>query len=201
MVYSHVDNTNGNSATQDNVTLNITLPAGWTNARAEHWVVDRTHSNSYQTWVGLGSPANPSEIQWTTIANAANLAHYDSASTVAISGGTYSKTFTQNYYSVGLIQLTNPAVGIINRTGDTRNVIGMIKTRLAAGTLTVDAGITGRYEIALYSVKGQRVKTMYAHGPGTTAISLHSLPAGAYLLECAGQSGKTAREIMIGSGN
>ena len=76
----------------------------------EHFVVDVNHSNSYQSWVGLGKPANPTAAQWMTIANAAQLAHYDSVANVTITGGTYTKTFTQNYYSVGLIQLTRTSL-------------------------------------------------------------------------------------------
>ena len=63
LIYSHVDGTNGNNGTSDAITLYISgIPttAGITTATMKHWVIDATHSNSYRTWVGLGSPANPS---------------------------------------------------------------------------------------------------------------------------------------------
>jgi xylan 1,4-beta-xylosidase len=201
MVYSHVDNTSGNASTADNVTLNITMPSGWTSARMEHWVIDQTHSNSYRAWRGLGSPLNPTADQWTTIAVAANLAHYDSVATVTFSGGVYSKTFTQKYYSVGLIQLTNPMVGILNRTNSLYNFQKTVKTRFTNNQVILDVGIAGKYDISLYSVNGQHVKTVHAYGPGAEAISLRNLSAGTYLLECTGQFGRIAQKIMVGNGD
>ncbi len=200
LVYSHVDNTNGNPATTDNVMLNVTMPAGWTTStRMEHWVVDHNHSNSYQAWVGLGSPANPGAADWTTINSASQLAHYDSvAATITLSGNVYSKTFTVNYYSVGLIQLTRATTGITNQPVKTSGLNGIVRARLAGNVIKVETGIVGTYEIALYSVNGQRVAVVHADGPGTNAIRLHSIPAGAYMLECTfGQSMKTGREIVV----
>lgn len=200
MVYNHVDNTSGNSSTQDNVTLNITMPAGWTNARIEHWVIDRTHSNSYQAWVGLGSPKNPDVQQWTSIANAANLSHYDSVAAVTIQGGSYSKSFTQNYYSVGLIQLTKPVTSVLDNALPRNKAGTMVKTRVFGDKLIVHTGIAGRYAVALYSVNGQMVKTIRLEGSGTAAIPLHNLTAGVYVLKYTGESQNITRQIVVGSG-
>jgi xylan 1,4-beta-xylosidase len=200
LVYDHVDNANGNSSTVDNVTLNLSnIP--FTQARVEHWVVDKSHSNSYQAWVGLNSPPSPSAEQWTAIANAANLQHYDSVATVTISNSVYSKSFTQYYYSAGLIQLTrvggSPVLHPTNATVDFKT---MVRTRFSGKILTIDLPTPGRYSIALYSQNGRRVKSLHQDGPAMREVSLADLSAGAYLLECIGRSGKNTRQIMVGAG-
>jgi xylan 1,4-beta-xylosidase len=201
LVYSHVNGTGGNPATTDNVTLNITTPAGWTNARAEHWVVDHGHSNAYQTWVGLGSPANPSADQWTAINNASQLAHYDSVATIVIAGNSYNKTFTVNYYSVGLIQLTKATTGIPDRTVKRGNPSGTVRARLAGNAINVDVGITGRYVLSVYSADGRRVAVKQGDGPGLNAIPFRTMAAGVYFLEYAGQRGTEFRNIVVNHGN
>jgi xylan 1,4-beta-xylosidase len=200
LVYNHVDNPDGYSSTVDNVTLTISnLP--FTQARVEHWVVDKSHSNSYQTWVGLGSPPSPTAAQWTTIANAANLQHYDSVATVTISNGAYAKSFTQNHYSAGLIQLTRVGGSpVLNPTNATVDFNAMVRTRFAGNKLSIDLRTPGRYAVTLYSQNGRRVKSLHQDGPAMREVSLEDLSAGAYLLECVGRSGKTTRQIMVGAG-
>jgi len=102
LVYNHQDNKTGNSATGRSVNLTV-KNLGFTPGKARHYVVDKTHSNSYNAWVGMGKPARPTQAQWSTLADAAELCYYETTPTVA--GGTWSVTFPQNTYSVGLIQL------------------------------------------------------------------------------------------------
>jgi xylan 1,4-beta-xylosidase len=200
LVYNHVDNPDGNSSTVDNVTLAISnIP--FSQARVEHWLVDKSHSNSYQAWVNLGRPQNPSTAEWTTIANAANLQQYDSVTTVTISNGSYTKSFPQNHYSVGLIQLTRAGGSpVLNPTIATLDIAAMVRTRFAGTKLTIDIPVSGRYAVALYSQNGQRVKSLYQDGPGKKEVSLKGLSAGAYILECVGRTGITTRQIMVGTG-
>lgn len=195
LLYSHVDNANGNSATMDSVTLNITMPTGWTNVVARHWVVDRTHSNSYQTWVGLGSPKTPTAAQWTTIANAGQLAYYDSAAAVTVTGGVYTKTFTQNYYSVGLIQLTRGTTAVapaINKTSSRMNFSAVRIGNELALTLPSE----GRYTVQLYTTGGRRIFESTGRGTGTVAVALPRLPAGVLILRCSGEGHSIVRQIM-----
>lgn len=196
LVYSHVDGTTGVSTTTDNVTLNITMPTGWTSARMEHFVVDVNHSNSYQTWVGLGKPANPTAAQWTTIANAAQLAHYDSVATVTITGGTYTKTFTQNYYSVGLIQLTRPVTSVVPviKTSDLIKPSAYQK----GNTVYLTMSPAKEYSVRLYSANGQKVMDRQITAKGTMVLSLADLTAGVYTLECIGLSQKLIKRVVAG---
>jgi xylan 1,4-beta-xylosidase len=196
LVYSHVDGTTGNSSTTDNVTLNVTMPTGWTNARMEHFVVDVNHSNSYQTWVGLGKPSSPSAAQWTTIANAAQLAHYDSVATVNITGGTYTKTFTQNYYSVGLIQLTHPGTKVLpmGKAPDLVKLSAIVKGNGLYLSLPSD----GTYSVQLYSASGRKVMDRRIMAKGTVIVSLADVTGGVYLMECSGPARKLYQTVVVG---
>lgn len=162
----------------------------------EHFVVDVNHSNSYQTWAGLGKPANPTATQWTTIANAAQLAHYDSVATVTITGGTYTKTFTQNYYSVGLIQLTRPVTPVVPII----KTSGLIKPSAyqKGNTVCLTMSPAKEYSVRLYSANGQKVIDRKITAKGTMVLSLADLTAGVYTLECIGLSQKLVKRVVAG---
>ena len=197
LIYNHLDNADGNSATVDSVALTVSnIP--FTNVKAEHWVVDRTHSNAYEAWINLGSPQNPSDSQWTTLANASRLAYYDNPATSSITGGSYSKKIAQNFYSVGLLQLTNanqsavvkPASGV----GPVKPVFTDTDNKL---TFTLPAA---PYRIVLFSSSGRLVKSMYAQQGGTKQISLRDLSPGLYMIECLGKSQRLLKSIIVGAG-
>jgi xylan 1,4-beta-xylosidase len=205
LIYSQVDNTGGNNATSDAVTLTITgIPttAGITTATMKHWVVDATHSNSYRTWVSNGSPANPTAPQWTTIANAAQLATYDTPGTVTLGGttgaATYSKTITQYYYSVGLVQLTNfRATAISGPSKKFLDLISAIKAKIAGERIIITMPFAGRYEVQLFSTNGQKVLDRCETGPGNNGISLEKIPAGTYLFKCVNGSKSLTSRIVV----
>jgi xylan 1,4-beta-xylosidase len=199
MVYNHVDNPNGNTSTVDNVTLNLTgVP--FTEARVEHWVVDKSHSNSYRTWVGMQSPAKPTATQWTTIAASADLQRYDSVTTVTVTGGAYTKSFMQNVYSVGLIQLTKADGSAVLRPANaTLDFTTTVKTRYSRKAIFIDLPAPGRFSIVLYAQNGQRVKAFECNRSSTIEVSLGDLRSGAYVLECAGLGGKQVRQIVVGA--
>ena len=118
-----------------------------------------------------------------------------------ISNGSYTKSFPQNHYSVGLIQLTRAGGSpVLNPTIATLDIAAMVRTRFAGTKLTIDIPVSGRYAVALYSQNGQRVKSLYQDGPGKKEVSLKGLSAGAYILECVGRTGITTRQIMVGTG-
>lgn len=206
LVYSQVDNTSGNSSTTDNVTLNITgIPNTLTTATMRHWVVDRTHSNSYQAWVNAGSPANPSASQWTTISNAAQLQTYDVPGTVALGGspgaGTYSKIFTQNYYSVGLIQLTDfrTSGGVLLPPPENAGSAARLDARAAGKNIVLflPAAAAGRYTVCLFSVNGHMAFKARVAGKGSCVLSCAQVPAGVYTLKCTGGSLSLVKKVIV----
>jgi putative transposon-encoded protein len=52
----------------------------------------------------MGRPSNPSQAQWVTIRDAAELCYYET--TVTPSGNSWTVTFPQKNYSVSLIVLS-----------------------------------------------------------------------------------------------
>lgn len=200
LLYNHYSGGNASTSTSDNVSLSVTgIP--FTQARVEHWVVDHTHSNAYTAWVTAGKPTNPSASVWTTLNNASQLQHYDSVVTKAtITNGTFTKTFTQNYYSVGLIQITNA-----NGTG----VSEPMKEKTFAPILNINATVIGKsvvmsipysgnFKINLFGTNGRKEATLNATGPGTSSISLAKVPAGTYLLECSGLEHNFVKTVFVG---
>lgn len=103
LIYNHVNGGAGNSASPSMVQLTVNnLPFTAANISVKHYMVDRTHSNSYQSWVSLGKPAQPSQTQWTQLSQAAELCYY---STTA-SSNSWTVTYPQNVYGVSLIVLS-----------------------------------------------------------------------------------------------
>lgn len=102
LVYNHVEGGAANSANSNLVKLTVNnLPfTGTVNVR--HYVLDRGHSNSYQTWVSQGKPAKPSAAQWTQLSSAAELCYYATTST----GTSWTVTYPQNIYGVSLFVLS-----------------------------------------------------------------------------------------------
>jgi xylan 1,4-beta-xylosidase len=187
MTYTHYNGGTGNSATTDNVSLTISgLP--FTRMKIEHLVLDRTHSNTYQTWTGLGSPANPTATQWTTIANAAQLATYDAVKPdTTIASASYTKAFTQNYYSVGLIRLSKISTNTV--AGPSKKFLDLVKglqANMIGKNLVLDLPFPGPYTVRLFSTNGRKILDKQVCGPGRSGIALERVPAGTYLIKCSG---------------
>jgi hypothetical protein len=177
------------------VTLSISgIP--FTSAREEHFLIDSTHSNAYTAWIGLGKPTNPTAAQWTTISNAAQLGHYDSVATVTLTGGNFTKKFAQKYYSVALIQLTNTVVSILpEKKAQVRTVLNA----MVDGTnllLVLPAG--ERFVVKLFAANGRKVLEKLVTGKPSASLSLAALPAGSYVVECAGPLQKLVKRVVIG---
>ena len=195
LVYSHVDGTTGNSATTDSVTLSISgIP--FASAREEHFLIDSTHSNAYTAWIGLGKPTNPTAAQWTTISNAAQLGHYDSVATVTLTGGNFTKKFAQKYYSVALIQLTNTVVSILPEKQAQARAVLSAKVDGTNLLLVLPAG--ERFAVKLFAANGRKVLERLVTGRPSASLSLAALPAGSYVVECAGPSQKLVKRVVIG---
>jgi hypothetical protein len=144
----------------------------------------------------MSKPSSPSAAQWATIANAAQLAHYDSVATVNITGGTYTKTFTQNYYSVGLIQLTHPGtkVSSVGKAPDLVKLRAIVKGKGLYLGLPSD----GMYNVQLYSASGRKVIDRRIMAKGSAIVSLAEVTGGVYLMECSGPAQKIYQTVVVG---
>jgi beta-xylosidase len=104
LVYNHTDNGAADASVGNVVSLTVNnLP--FTGAiRARQYIVDYSHANSYRPWLAMGSPARPTQAQWVTLRDAAELCYYDT--TAQPTAGSVTLTFPQNNFGVSLIEIT-----------------------------------------------------------------------------------------------
>jgi xylan 1,4-beta-xylosidase len=103
LVYNHTDGTaaDATASTMVSVTVNNVPWAG--PLRVRHYVLDHTRSNAYYAWTQMNKPSNPTQAQWVTLRDAAEICYYETSAT--LSGNSWTVTFPQNNYSVSLIVL------------------------------------------------------------------------------------------------
>ena len=101
LVYNHVTGGTGDSSKASQVKLTVSNIPGTGALKIRHYLLDRTHANAYQAWVGLGKPAKPSEGQWTQLSSAAELCYFETTAT----GASWSTTYPQNVYGVSLFTI------------------------------------------------------------------------------------------------
>ncbi|HXU04650.1 MAG TPA: hypothetical protein VN903_26995, partial [Polyangia bacterium] len=106
LVYNHAAGGTANSASSSLVSLTVNnLPfASSGSLHVRQYMIDRTHSNSYQTWVSQGKPAAPSQAQWISLRDTGELCSYTATQTAT--GGTWTVRYPQNMYGVSLFVLT-----------------------------------------------------------------------------------------------
>ncbi|KAL9624359.1 MAG: hypothetical protein Q9160_001321 [Pyrenula sp. 1 TL-2023] len=79
---------------------------GWIAANATHYRVDNEHSNSYTTWLALGSPQNPTEEQIAQMKSASELTTLgNTGNTVDIQNDTFSVDFALPIHALSLLVL------------------------------------------------------------------------------------------------
>jgi xylan 1,4-beta-xylosidase len=67
------------------VNLHLTgLPFANGKAKLTHYRIDADHSNSYKTWLRMGSPLSPTEKQYAQLEKAGQLAELESPKTIAV---------------------------------------------------------------------------------------------------------------------
>jgi xylan 1,4-beta-xylosidase len=101
LVYNHVTGGAGDSSKASQVKLTVNNIPGTGALKIRQYLLDRTHANAYQAWVGLGKPAKPSEAQWTQLSSAAELCYFETTAT----GASWSTTYPQNVYGVSLFTI------------------------------------------------------------------------------------------------
>jgi xylan 1,4-beta-xylosidase len=79
------------------------LPVPQTTAQLRHFRIDAAHSNSFETWKQLGSPAQPSRDEYALLEKAGRLAELDPARQIEVKGGTVNVQFTLPRQAVSLL--------------------------------------------------------------------------------------------------
>jgi xylan 1,4-beta-xylosidase len=111
LVYNHATFTGGTAETPADstqstlVSLTVSgIPFAPGALKVRHYLVDRTHSNSYTTWVGMQKPATPTQAQWIQLRDSAEICYYDTA--VNATANSWTVTFPQRTYSVSLFEIS-----------------------------------------------------------------------------------------------
>jgi len=106
LVYNHVNGGRGDAESSELVALTVNgLPFTSERVAVKHYMVDRGRSNAYQPWVAMDRPPEPTEEQWTELAQAGALCFYESDAALG-DGGSWSTSYRQNVYGVSLFVLT-----------------------------------------------------------------------------------------------
>jgi xylan 1,4-beta-xylosidase len=187
LIYNHIDGAGADSRNTDDVTLKIeNIPFG--KAKVEHFILDRTHSNSFRIWESLGSPQNPNEDQWTRMRDAARLAYLDSVNNIDIAGGSFAKSFKAPIYSVSLIQLTSLDTPKVTPTlaPPARQDIQNQRCHISPakdGSWRIDITQARGATIDIVGLDGKIVASLHPDGNGTFIVHTKILAVGTYLLK------------------
>lgn len=84
------------------------LPTEFQSAQITHYRVDQFHSNAYDAWRRMGSPAAPDAQQYAELESASKLATLDAANAIRIENGKAKLTFTLPRQGVSLVVLEHP---------------------------------------------------------------------------------------------
>ncbi|HEY4393980.1 MAG TPA: hypothetical protein VGP64_07960, partial [Polyangia bacterium] len=104
LVYNHV--TGGAADPTQSTVVSMTLGhLPFTGSiRIRQYAVDVAHANSYRAWLAMGMPPNPTEAQWVTLRDSAELCYYETTAQPA--AGSYTFQYAQNVYGVDLFEIT-----------------------------------------------------------------------------------------------
>lgn len=169
LIYDHNYGSGPNASVgsvTDMVHLQIkNLPFGPGKMKVERYGVDKTHSNSFTTWVNQGRPAKPTSSQWDQLEADGNLKLLDSTTTVMFTGTTFSKDFNQGQPGVSLLVLTteNPPVSVKPGPGHAMQSIKLHGAYIG-NTLSVSYALprTMRVSISVMTPQGSVVSSVVA---------------------------------------
>jgi xylan 1,4-beta-xylosidase len=188
---SFVDFSGAGSANSVNLTVsNLPLPKG--KITVNHYRVDETLSNAYNTWVKQGKPSKPSTAQWDEMKTASNLAELKPQVSFDYSGGAYTDTFTLPGQSVSLLLFKSDAVPVtVHRpalkTGPELSLRGMM--------LRVTNSRESPMDIVLYSLDGKKMKRLKISGDCCDLRRL--LPKGIFLVLARLQGSSVLGRIVV----
>jgi xylan 1,4-beta-xylosidase len=81
------------------------LPTGPHAGLSEHFRVDGSHSNSFAAWQAMGSPQNPSTLQYKQLESAGHLQLLESPGWIALEGGRLSLQFSLPRQGLSLLRI------------------------------------------------------------------------------------------------
>jgi xylan 1,4-beta-xylosidase len=81
------------------------LPSGPSVSLSEHFRVDGSHSNSFAAWQAMGSPQNPSTLQYKQLESTGHLQFLESPRWIALDGGRLSLQFSLPRQGLSLLRI------------------------------------------------------------------------------------------------
>jgi xylan 1,4-beta-xylosidase len=91
------------------ITLDLSgMTSGAGKATLHHFRVDREHSNAFEAWKKIGSPANPSPEQYRSLERTSQLTEIEAPRDVQIEDGKLSLKLTLPRQAVSLLRLDLP---------------------------------------------------------------------------------------------
>jgi len=198
LVYNHYASSTQSSAPVDEINLTVdNIPWAPGEVKVEHLVLDTTRSNTYTKWKSIGRPDKPTNAQWDQLRAASDLEHYSEPSTTTLDGTTFSMSWSQHYYSVHLITLTNPnpvATKKTGRSGFTRNT-NSLKAIVRDQSVMLETQLTGEFAIAFYTTDGRKMYETVASG--NRLIPIPKMAAGTFVLKCTGINGSLVKQFVL----
>jgi xylan 1,4-beta-xylosidase len=195
--------------TSNTATDNVTLMVNNINAASEkvdyrRYLLDKTHSNSYQTWKSMGGPtiASMSAANWNTLRASMNLETVDSSDGLALSAGSFSKSYSLSKQGVMLITLTpTQNTNSARQTGLDRSAFSMKVRPLRSGVkIFLNMKRAETVTILLYDGKGKQLQqpTVFSARVGESAQEVKiKKGAGVYVLRCISAANRETQKVMV----
>lgn len=127
----------------------------------------------------------PSNAQWDEMSKAADLAHFSPATTTSLADNTFTLAYSQNYFSVHLITLSNPDAVSVKKPAE-KNSVATAKTlrpHIGNNGMVLEMPLSGRYTASLFTINGRKVFEASGQGPGNLAIPVPRVSRGAFVLQ------------------
>ncbi len=198
LIYDHTYGSGNNptyATTTDTVHLKINnLPFLPGKIKIERYGVDKTHSNSFTTWVNQGRPAMPSSAQWDALAADGSLKLVDSTYSVQLTGNSFSKDYPQPQPGVSLLVLTGePPVGVAKPLADGDAGI-RLQGEVQGNSLTLAYSLPRNMPVTVYVMNPQgrlvsKAVSEREQAAGSYRVKVKSLAPGSYY--CMLRSGDT----------
>ncbi|MBN1982736.1 MAG: T9SS type A sorting domain-containing protein [Chitinivibrionales bacterium] len=201
LIYN-ADTTNNTDA--DNVALtihNINAPSGKVHYRC--YLLDKTHSNSYQTWQSMGGPAiaSMSEADWTTLRASMNLETVDSIDDLALSAGSFSKNYSLTRQGVLLATVTPTQNTAITQSNTCHTTVSFkIRSLRTGSNISLNLKAKDNVTIRIFDSQGklEQPPVFFNAGSGQSLRDLEfNKAAGVYFIQCVSGGSMETRKIMV----
>ncbi|HEX2957171.1 MAG TPA: hypothetical protein VHO70_10070 [Chitinispirillaceae bacterium] len=200
LIYNHHVSETQSCAPSDDITLTVNnIPWAPGKTMVKHYLVDTTHSNTHTKWVSMEKPSRPSNAQWDMLLSASRLECLDDSLTVTLNEKSWTKNFKAHYYSVHLIEMSNPDPVSVNNPAS-KNVFlsnKNIKLKIERRRITFDIAAKGQFKITIYTTAGRQIFQSTGYAAGVTAIEIPKIVNGAYILQYQGDAGCFIKHLAL----